>query len=93
MGGVLGPDQRAWHTCTTDADCVLVRSPCGGSVAGNREHAAELQHMYDELARSAECATGSSVPTPVELACAGGECVARPILGGLGASGIGVGGS
>lgn len=72
---------------------MLVRAPCGGHAAGNRAHAEELQRSYDELARSAECATGSPSGMEVEPACVDAQCVARPIFGGLGASGVGVGGS
>ncbi|MFO0684084.1 MAG: hypothetical protein U0234_18675 [Sandaracinus sp.] len=93
LGSLLGPDESAWHACTADADCVLVRAPCGGNVAGNRAHAEELQRSYDALARTTECARSDAPAPVVEPACEGSLCVARPVLGGLGASGVGVGGS
>ncbi|MCE9508000.1 MAG: hypothetical protein K8R48_06785 [Alphaproteobacteria bacterium] len=73
----VAPDLQdsKYYSCTTEEDCAIARTPCGGSDAVNKEYLEELQNWFDLQAKLVKCRQQQpDRPQVKALHCTEGRC-------------------
>jgi hypothetical protein len=66
------------HACASDDDCASVNPPCGALLSVNRAYREEVQHWYDYVRPSFNCAVNANAAR-VAPACRHSRCAMAPL--------------